>query len=116
MKVNGFKQMITSSTRITEDTSTLIDLLFVNKPSNFLTAKVIATSLSDHEMIFCSRKINTHKHPNRTKKCRNYRAYDQQQMMQTILTGHQSTEYTTSIVLLNFFKSISKLCLTSTLL
>ena len=72
--------MITSSTRITEDTSTLIDLLFVNKPSNFTTAKVIATSLSDHEMIFCSRKINTHKHPNRTIKCRNYRVYDHHQL------------------------------------
>ena len=80
MKVNCFKQMITSSTRITEDTSTLIDLLFVNKPSNFPTANVIATSLSDHEIIFCSRKINTHKHPNRTIKCRNYRVYDHHQL------------------------------------
>ena len=66
--------------RITEDTSTFINLLFVNKPYNFPTAKVIATSLSDHEIIFCSRKINTHKHPNRTKKCRNYRAYDHHQL------------------------------------
>ena len=76
MKANGFKQIVTSSIRITKDSSTIIDLIFVNKPSHYQTVKVIATSLSDHELVFCLRKINTMRFPDRTIKCRNYRSYE----------------------------------------
>ena len=76
MKANGFKQIVTSSTRITKDSSTIIDLIFVNKPPHYQTVKVIATSLSDHEMVFCLRKINKMRFPDRTIKCRNYRSYE----------------------------------------
>ena len=63
MKMNGFKQIITSPTRITKESSSLIDLIFVNNPAHFPSSKVIASSLGYHEMIFCLRKINFQTYP-----------------------------------------------------
>ena len=81
MKMNGFKQIITSPTRITKDSSSLIDLSFVNKPAHFPKSNVIESSLSDHEMIYCHRKMNSQKYPMRSIKCRNYRSYDPAQLL-----------------------------------
>ena len=50
---NGFQRIIKKSTRITKTTSTLIDLIMTNKPSSISLADVVATSLSDHNMISC---------------------------------------------------------------
>ena len=49
----GLKQIIKQPTRITHTSSTLIDLIMKNSPSNI--------SLSDHDMIACNRKINAHR-------------------------------------------------------
>ena len=76
MTLNGFKQIITTATRITKDSSTLIDHIFVNKPSLFPSTDVVATSLSDHDLVFCRRKINSAKFPHRIIKCRNYSRYN----------------------------------------
>ena len=77
MSFYGLKQIITSSTRITNDSSTLIDHIFVSKPSNFPCAFVVANSISDHDVVYCRRKINSTKYHYRTIKCRNYRRYNQ---------------------------------------
>ena len=61
MSFHGLKQIITSSTRITDKSSTLIDHIFVSKPSNFPRSCVVATSLSDHDFVYCRRKINATK-------------------------------------------------------
>ena len=76
MSFHGFKQIISTPTRITKDTATLIDHIFVTKPSSFPISCVVSTSLSDHDFVYCCRKINTIKYSYRTIKCRNYRAYN----------------------------------------
>ena len=62
----GLKELIKYPTRITCHTSTVIDHIFTNCEENVTQSGVIDTSLSDHQLIFCTRKIkrvktNNHK-------------------------------------------------------
>ena len=62
----GLKQLIKHLTRITCHTSTLIDHIITNCEEKVKQSGVINTSLSDHHLIFCTRKIkrvktNNHK-------------------------------------------------------
>ena len=83
---NGFKQLIKKPTRITQTSSTLIDLIITNKPSTISKSDVIATSLSDHDMVACVRKLNPQKFESRTIKCRNYANYNPTNLNDEILT------------------------------
>lgn len=74
--LNGLKQLVKSATRITRESSTLIDLILSNRPRFLPHVNVVSTSLSDHDMICCIRKINAQKYPYRTIKCRNYANYN----------------------------------------
>ena len=61
----GLKQLIKHPTRITCHTSTLIDHIITNCKETVTQSGVIDTSLSDHQLIFCTRKIkrvNTNNH------------------------------------------------------
>ena len=62
----GLKQLIKHPTRITCHTSSLIDHIITNCEEKVTQSGVIDTSLSDHQLIFCTRKIkrvktNNHK-------------------------------------------------------
>ena len=50
---NGFKQILNTSTRVTDQTSSLTDLIFVNNNRNISYKTVIPTRLSDHDLITC---------------------------------------------------------------
>ena len=52
------KQLITKPTRITKDTKSLTDLIAVSHPQNIRDHEVITSHLSDHELVYCVRKIN----------------------------------------------------------
>ena len=54
--LNGYKQLVTKATRITEDSKTLIDIIFTNKPKNISKTDTIPTSLSNHDMVGCARQ------------------------------------------------------------
>ena len=71
LTLNGFKQLIKKPTRITQTSSTLIDLILTNRPLTISKTDVIALSLSDHDMIACIRKVNFQKFAPKTIKCRN---------------------------------------------
>lgn len=77
---NGFTQIIKNPTRITKDSNTLIDIIATNYPANIVSSCVTATSLSDHDLVICVRKINNKKFPAKITRCRNYRNYDPEQM------------------------------------
>ena len=53
--LNGFKQLFTKVTRITEDSKTQIETIFISKPENIST-DTIPTSFSDHDMVGCVNK------------------------------------------------------------
>ena len=73
---SGLKQLIKSPTRITNQSSTLIDVICSNEPQNISIAKFIPAGLSDHEMIGCVRKLNNIKQSSRDIRCRNYTNYN----------------------------------------
>ena len=54
--IYGFKQLINCPTRITCNTSTLIDHILTNAQDNISQSGVINTAISDHSMIYCTRK------------------------------------------------------------
>ena len=56
--IHGLKQLIQSPTRITCRTSTLIDHILTSAPSRVSQKGVINVGVSDHQLIFCTRKIS----------------------------------------------------------
>ena len=72
IKLFGFEQIIAKPTRITQSTSSLIDIIATNKPATIKTTDVIPTSVSDHDMVGCVRKVNNFKFNSRTIKCQIY--------------------------------------------
>ena len=75
LNIFGLKQVITKTTRTTETSSTLIDLIITNCPKNITNKGVFPNSIADHDMIACSRKINNICFNQKTIKCRNYTNY-----------------------------------------
>ena len=56
--LNGYKQLVTKATGITEDFKTLADTIFTNKPENISKTDPLPTSLSNHDMVGCVQKLN----------------------------------------------------------
>ena len=79
-KLNGFTQLIKRATRITKDTETLIDLIETNNPSVISCTEVLPTSLSDHDMVCCLRRLNNMKFKQKTVEFRNYARNDYESM------------------------------------
>ena len=75
LSINGFKQLIEKLTRITDNTSTIIDVLLTNSPENVVRTDVVTTNFSDHEMIGAIRKTCQHKYQPKTIRSRNFRNY-----------------------------------------
>ena len=60
----GLKQLIKAPTRITSSSSFLIDHILTSSSEKVVQAGIFETSLSDHQLIFCTRKIKRAK-PNK---------------------------------------------------
>ena len=73
---NGFKQILNAPTRVTDQTSSLIDLIFVNNNQNISYKAVIPIGLKDHDLIACVRKVNNVKYESETIRYRDYKNYD----------------------------------------
>lgn len=73
----SFSQPINYPTRIASESSTLIDLIATNNPQNIRSSDVLSSGLSDHELIYCVRKLNWMRFPYEMKIFRNYANYDQ---------------------------------------
>ena len=53
----GLKQLITEPTRETLDTATIIDHVAISNPSNVVESGVVKTSISDHYLVYVTRKF-----------------------------------------------------------
>ena len=62
LSMNGFKQLIKKPTSVTENTSTIIDVLLTNSPENAVRTDVITTNFSNYKMIGAIRKKCQHKY------------------------------------------------------
>ena len=76
LRHENLTQLINQPTRITQDSKTLLDIIITNSPHNIRESGVLSLSLSDHDMVFCIRKLNWMKAPPETKIFRNYAKYD----------------------------------------
>ena len=56
--MHGLKQLIQSPTRVTCSTSTLTDHILASAPSRVSQKGVINEGVSNHQLIFCTRKIS----------------------------------------------------------
>ena len=75
--------MINSRTRIVKKSS-IIDLITSNKDSNIKDTITIPTSLSDHFMTGCLRKLNNRKYLPRETKCCDYSNYNEDILIQRL--------------------------------
>ena len=71
----GMKKIITTPTRITNNTSTLIDIIATTHCQHIKTFCTIPSGIADHEMVGCVRKVNHIKYEPKTITCRDYRNY-----------------------------------------
>ena len=74
--LHGLKQLITSPTRVTDNSLSLLDHVLTNSTDRISQSGVVDTGLSDHQLIYCTRKVNqtkfnTHKYI-RTRSLKNY--------------------------------------------
>ena len=73
----SLKQMVTSPTRITEKSKTLIDLILVTQPKNILFTGVCdAAGVSDHCLTYCAYNIKRVKFKPYTVRRRDFRNFD----------------------------------------
>lgn len=72
----GYKQLITEPTRITKESSSIIDIIATTRPEVIKETKVFTTSISDHEMVGCIRKRNHLRFPSKTIRVRDYSKYN----------------------------------------
>ena len=55
--IQGLTQIIENATRITETTSNLLDHILTNSTDKISQSGIINVGISDHQLIFCTRKI-----------------------------------------------------------
>ena len=94
----GLKQLITSPTRITRESKTLIDVICSNEPHNISSVKVIPAGLSDHELIGCARKLNNVKFKPRIITCRNFAKYDPKLFCEDVNSANLEDVYSSNSV------------------
>ena len=57
----GLNQLVRNPTQVTTETSTLIDHVLVNSPEKISQFGVIDSGISDHNIVYCTRKITNEK-------------------------------------------------------
>ena len=85
--VHGLHQLIDQPTRVTDTTSTLIDLIFVSELSFIVSLGVVPIGISDHFGTFLSRsahKPNHSKHEHLLHNYRDFKAFNEEKCLEDI--------------------------------
>ena len=72
----NLKQIVTKPTRLTSTSRTLIDCILTTNKTHIISHDVIPTSIADHDMVGCVRKLHTQKFNPKVIKTRNYSKYN----------------------------------------
>ena len=86
---SGFKQILNNPTHVTDQTSLLIDLIFVNNSQHISYKTVISAELSDHDLIVCARKVDNVKYESEKISYRDYKNYDVNVIKNELLNKNQ---------------------------
>jgi hypothetical protein len=77
----NLEQLIDKPTRITENSSTLIYLLFANNNHRIVSSGVLYVNLSDHSLIYCVIKAGIRRAPGRVIEYRSDKTYSKQSFL-----------------------------------
>ena len=86
LMLHCLKQLITKATKITKESSTLIDIIATNKSENISNSDVIPLGIYDHNLVGCIRKMYFQKCKRKNINTRNYRAYNKKEMLSDLCT------------------------------
>ena len=78
-------QVISEPTRITESTSTLIDLTLTNTPEHILSSGVIPTGVSDQNLVYAVRNFKLPKFKPTLKEVRDFKHFSETQLRNDLL-------------------------------
>ena len=82
-------QIVNSPTRVTKDTSTLIDLILTNSPQNIkFTDTADFPGISDHKLVYCSYSLKKPKFTPRIVKRRDFRNFVKEKFMYEVENGN----------------------------
>jgi len=73
---HNLEQLIKGPTRITENSRSLIDLIFTSSSHHLSDHEIINLPLSDHSMVYCVVKVGMKKAPGRIIEYRSFKSYD----------------------------------------
>ena len=93
LMLHCFKQLITKATKITKESSTLIDVIATNKSENISNSDVIPLGIYDHNLVGCIRKMYFQKCKRKNINTRNYHAYNKKEMLSDLRTVHLDLLY-----------------------
>ena len=90
-KINDFcydhqlSQLVEKPTRVTENSSTCIDLIFSSHPEKVNKIEVVPLGLSDHSMVLLNRKVHTKmRQPVKIIRVRNFKHFDESDFRNTL--------------------------------
>ena len=109
--MHGLKQLIQCPTRVTCSTSTLVDHILASSPSRVSQKGVINVSLSDHQFIFCTRKVSKCKTGGvlqyiNFRSLKNYRADDHKKSLGQVVFPNYEIFDDVNAVCSDFFQKI----------
>ena len=74
---NSLYQMIESPTRVTETSCSLLDIILTNSPQNVRESNGIPLGISDHNLVYVTRKLYRPKLPPPTIRYRSFKRFDE---------------------------------------
>ena len=80
----GLSQIVDKPTRATENSSTTIDLIFVNNSHRIVQSGVLDSSISDHNVVFCTIKGGVKKLPPKVFEYRCFKNYDKEAFLEDL--------------------------------
>ena len=86
----GLEQIVDQPTRVTEPSSSLIDLIFTNTIHRIKDHGVVDLSLSDNSMVYCVVKAGISKAPGKTIEYRSYKHYQKNDFIQDLSVANWS--------------------------
>ena len=91
---SGLRQVIRNPTRVTNKTSSLIDLIFTNiKPILISETGVMNICISDHMPVYISRKAPRHKHPKKVVASRRYENFTKEKLGAALFNNPRWLEF-----------------------
>ena len=70
-----FNQMVTQPTRITDSTEALLDIILVSNAKQVIEAKVLPSSISDHDLVYVTLRLKKQRTPSTFRTIRSFKNY-----------------------------------------